>query len=84
MNKEEIVQKLCGIIRDILEDQEQDTNLVTCEQPLSDIGINSIHFISIIVRAEVEFDIEFEDDFLNSDKFADINSIADYILQLKC
>ncbi len=83
MSKEKIAEKLCEIIKEILKDQEQDTNLVTCERPLNEIGINSIYFISLVVQSEVEFEVEFEDDFLDLDNFTDINSIADYILQLK-
>lgn len=72
------MRKLCEIIREVLLD-EQDVKIVTCKQVLSEIGINSVHFIAIIVRAEIEFDIEFEDDFLSIDKFTDVDSIADYI-----
>ncbi len=82
MKREEIEEKLCEIIKEILEEQE--TSSVTCEDTLSEIGLNSIHFISIIVQSEVEFDIEFEDDFLSLDKFTNVSSIVDYILQLRC
>lgn len=72
------MEKLCEIIRETLSN-EQKQNFVTCEQTLSEIGIYSIQFITIIVQAEIEFDFEFEDDFLSVDKFTDVNSIADYI-----
>lgn len=49
------------------------------DMKLSDIGINSITFIKIIVAIENEFDIEFSDEDLNCDKFPDLECLISYV-----
>lgn len=46
---------------------------------ISQIGINSITFIKLIVALEKEFAIEFEEFYLDYSKFPDIGSISLYI-----
>ena len=45
--------------------------------------LNSLTFIKLIVLLEEEFDIQFDDDDLDIEKFETIESIIDYIKQLK-
>ena len=56
---------------------------LTPDLKLSEIGVNSITFIKIIVTIEETFDIEFEDDYLDYEQFDTIQDVCDYIAQLK-
>ena len=83
LSKDEIMDKVCGIIGEVLEDQGQKNLDITPEAKLSEMGINSISFVTIIVQAELAFGIEFEDDCLNLEYFTNIVSIIDYIYNIK-
>jgi len=49
------------------------------DDDITNIGINSISFIKVVVAAETEFEFEFEDDDLDFSGFKDIRSIIAYI-----
>ena len=81
MDREKITLKLCDIIKNVLEENDCEQGPVSGIQTLSELGVNSVQFISIIVQSEMEFDIEFDDELLDADKFSSIDSIIDYIEQ---
>lgn len=56
-----------------------DTEKISIETNLFQLGLNSVTFIKLIVDLEREFDIEFEETYLDYDKFTDILSIIEYI-----
>ena len=56
-------------------------NEISLNTSLQEMGINSIDFISLIVKVEDEFNIIFEDDKLDMTKFPDILSLFSYIQQ---
>lgn len=47
-----------------------------------DIGINSIEFIKIIAILETNFDIEFEDEFLNIERLPTLQNLVQYVVNL--
>ncbi len=53
------------------------------ESSLQYFGIDSIAFVQAIVLLEDEFDIEFEDEYLNYEKFNNINEVIQYIDELR-
>lgn len=46
---------------------------------LSNLGINSLTYIKIVVEIESQFGFEFEDEDLNYEKFKTINDIVCYV-----
>lgn len=46
---------------------------------LSELGLNSLLFIKIVVRLEVEFDVDFEDESMDITTFIFMNDIVKYI-----
>lgn len=46
---------------------------------LTEMSINSMDFIKIVVAIENEFDIEFDDDALNSENYVNLKDIGRYI-----
>lgn len=48
---------------------------------LTSLGLNSLLFIKFVVRLEVEFDIDFDDENMDVRNFATINDIVAYVEQ---
>ena len=46
---------------------------------LTQLDINSISFIKLVVALEMEFDFEFEDNALDYSKFTSLNSLCCYV-----
>lgn len=49
------------------------------EDDFSELGINSVSFLKVVVAIETEFDFEFEDDDLNISNFKNLKSLANYV-----
>ncbi|KTD86651.1 non-ribosomal peptide synthetase [Paenibacillus etheri] len=69
--------KILDVFRNIM--GENKNNELSLHSRLSDLGIDSITFVSIIVAFEAEFDMEFEDEKLVFKAFNTIEEIADYL-----
>lgn len=48
-------------------------------EALSDLGINSIDALELLIELENEFDIEIPDEDLNADLFSSIDYLSNYI-----
>ncbi len=48
---------------------------------LSDLGLNSLLFVKFVVRLEVEFDIDFDDENMDFKNFTTLNDIVNYVEQ---
>ena len=46
---------------------------------LTDLGINSITFVKILIAIENEYDFEFDDDDLNFENFKTVSTLAKYV-----
>jgi acyl carrier protein len=78
--RSEIEDKLIEIaLRVINKDRVTDLIEVIKEDTL-DNELNSINFIELIVGIETEFNIEFDDEYLEFGKLSSISAITDYIL----
>ncbi|GCE15715.1 acyl carrier protein [Tengunoibacter tsumagoiensis] len=49
------------------------------ETNLRELGIDSLLFIKFVVKLEVEFDVDFDDENMNIDAFSTIQDIVNYI-----
>ncbi len=48
---------------------------------LQELGINSLSFIKIVVSIESAFSVEFDDEYLNFEKFNTVNDLITYIIK---
>lgn len=81
LNMSEIEKKVLEIFKSVIENNMiSDFNLDTA---LSDIALNSLSFMKVIVQLEDDFDIEFDDEMLWTEEFTNIKSVVNYI-ELKC
>lgn len=78
MKREEILEKLKDIIifampnkKDIIETCTEDSNLTT------DIGLNSVGLLYIVIAVEELFNVSFED--VSFDDFKTVKDVIDYL-----
>ena len=57
-------------------------NVKSTGEMLTDLNVNSLNFIEIVVKIEDEFSIEFEDDKLMYNSFATIDDLISYVKTL--
>lgn len=79
--REEIEARLKKIISEREEFAFLHGNL-DMEADIGELGINSLMFIKIIVAIEEEFDIEFDDDELDSSNLNTFHDFVDYVEEL--
>lgn len=76
MKVEEKVIKLIMI-------QNEEIEKINLQSNLIGMGYNSLNFIELVVKAELEFEIEFNDDDLDYRKFTTVKDFVDYIESLR-
>lgn len=77
MEKNEIKDKLLDIIEE--EVPEVDKNALDTSASLSDDGLDSVSLIKVIVDAEKEFDVVFNDRELALNKYENLNDVVELI-----
>lgn len=64
----------------ILENLDEEIE-ITYDIPLSNVGIDSVKIIQLVIALEEKFDFEFEDEMLFYQTLRNINSISDYVFK---
>ena len=72
---DQIVARIISCFEGTVEDLTEDTVLEA-------LGLDSLQYVSCLVKIEEEFDMEFMDDMLSADYFHAIRDMADYIKTL--
>lgn len=75
MNKNEVNEKILGIIRSIL-----GINKVMTHMDMFTLGIDSISFVEIVVAIENEFQIYFEDEMLIFGRIEKVEDFTNYVV----
>lgn len=75
MSREDIERKVLGIIKETMREQNPLVNLQSNLR--GDTGLNSLEFISIMMKLEGVFSIEIDDDEIP--KMITVQDIVDYI-----
>lgn len=75
---DEIYRKMTEILREVLE-IEPEIEKLTTKSSLSDLGINSVDFIKLLVKIEMEFGIEIEDENLSEDLYETIDDLLNFV-----
>ena len=76
----EITEKIVGLISSQIGIEKVNQRL-SANDDLTQLGMNSLDFIKLVVTVENEFDIEFEDEALESSKFLSLSALCDYVGQ---
>lgn len=72
-----VKEKVKELLKEVLhEDLEEECNLIN-------EGLDSVHVIQLIIKIEIAFGIEFEDEDLQMRHFITLQSIVDFIFRKK-
>lgn len=82
MEKNEIKAKIIGIMSNLFQNSDVDTDVLEYVDLIDDLGMDSVNFISLIIELEAEFDIQIQDDQLLMDKFREYSSIYSIVEEL--
>ncbi len=74
-------EKVIGILKDVVS-RTIPENWMERGGQLSELSIDSLEYIKIVVQIENTFDIEFDDEALVLEKFASVDDICAYINEL--
>ena len=73
----DIENRVIEIVQTNIENQR----VIDVEARFSELSINSIEFIKIVIELEAEFDFEFKDNKLLFSEFQTVQSMIDYVLK---
>jgi len=74
----EIELKVRRILSEAI-DGQKDVNIIGLEDNLSEVGLNSISFIKVVVGIESEFGFEFYNQDLDINGFINLKELINYI-----
>jgi acyl carrier protein len=77
---DDLQARVINMVRENLEDGNELDNLKP-DDDLSVLGINSVTFIKLVIAAEMEFGITWNEEDLDYRNFSTINNIVDYIIK---
>ena len=63
----------------LMEIFQLEENAIVLDVSLSKLGVSSIYYIKMVVGMEDLFNIEFDDEFLDYEKFETLSEILEYI-----
>ena len=81
MERTEIIEKLKKIIEPYVQDQEAFKNINENTDLLNDLKVNSANLVDIIIDAEMEFDIEIDDE--SAEKMLTVKAAVQIIEPMK-
>lgn len=81
--EERVIKVLMNLEHENALDIGINMNNINGETPITDMSLNSITFIRLVVELEEEFDIEFEDAMLNFKKISKIKHLCNYIQEME-
>lgn len=71
------------VIQAIIDCNDNWSSVITIDTPLSDIAVDSMSFVKIVVAIEDKFGLRFDDDKLSISEFPTVQSLIEYIKQSK-
>ena len=79
MTKETIKNKLITMLAVLFDGRNFDIETIEGRDLIGDLGMDSMFFMSMIIKIEDEFNFEVPDSILIMNNFSDVNGIADII-----
>ena len=73
------IQDIKNTVLDLILENLDEKIEITYDIPLSNVGIDSVKIIQLVIALEEKFDFEFEDEMLSYQTLRNIDSISTYI-----
>lgn len=77
VNRSEVISKITQEVRDILQSAED----IDVQQNLTELGLDSLASVNLLIQLEEIFNIEFDDEDLVTDNFSSIENICNLIVE---
>lgn len=77
MNQSDILKEIMSIFKETL--QEEDLGELSPDMELTELGMDSVNFVQLVVLLEKHFKIEFDDMSLNFYNYKTIGDVCYYI-----
>ena len=75
-----IKSKVAMIAIEVLENQVDLATIIEISS-LEELGMNSLMYMNLIIKLEMYFEIEFDDEMLSIENFDSVDKIAEHILK---
>lgn len=83
MKREEIIQTLLGIIQATFTERAENVNLTESTNIIEELKLDSMEVVTIMVKAEVAFDVEINEEDINDTLVNPISNLVTYIERKK-
>ena len=80
-NVEEIKDVILKFVISIM-DKEMNKFELNYEENLFDLGMDSIKYVNLIVKLEMYYNIEFNNEIMNKTEYDSISKISEYVAKL--
>ena len=80
-NVEEIKDVILKFVISIM-DKEMNKFELNYEENLFDVGMDSIKYVNLIVKLEMYYNIEFNNEIMNMTEYDSISKISEYVAKL--
>ena len=80
-NEEEIKDVILKFVISIM-DKEMNKFELNYEENLFDLGMDSIKYVNLIVKLEMYYNIEFNNEIMNMTEYDSISKISEYVAKL--
>ena len=80
-NVEEIKDVILKFVINIM-DKEMNKFELNYEENLFDLGMDSIKYVNLIVKLEMYYNIEFNNEIMNMTEYDSISKISEYVAKL--
>jgi len=78
MNKDTVIEQLKERIAFLL---DKDVSTISSDQPLHEMGLDSIAFVDLLVFIEKQFNLALASSGLNQEDFSSLNGLAQRIVR---
>ncbi|WP_379133798.1 acyl carrier protein [Paenibacillus sp. sgz500958] len=75
----DVKERVMAMLRDNLGEESGGLDQIGPDDNLAELGVNSITFIRLVLAAELEFGLSWDDEELDYANFSTINNIIEYI-----
>lgn len=80
-NVEEIRNVILKIVISIM-DKKMNKSELNYEENLFDLGMDSIEYVNLIIKLEMYYNIEFNNEIMNMTEYNSISKISEYVAKL--
>jgi len=79
MNRNEICQRLIELIKNVFKERGEQAEITEQTDLIEQLNLDSMEVVTIMVKAEIEFDIEISEEDISDTLLSPLANLVDYI-----